>query len=248
MKAISIRELVIGDGTPKICVPVSGETKEEILAQAEQAVREGPDLLEWRADSFAQVGDPDAWQDIPVAIRDLAGPLPVLFTLRTVPEGGAFPAETEKYLAVMARAIAHSEIDLIDIEGLREEMDPGLLVARAFLEGKTTIASAHFFDRTPSTEEMMSVLDRLDGTGADILKLAVMPEDQADALALMRVTSDYLRTSRTPLITMAMGEAGIITRTTGRLTGSAVTFGAAGCRTAPGQLPVRELRELLHKI
>lgn len=48
-----------------------------------------------------------------------------------------------------------------------------------------------------------------------------------------------------PVVTMSMGARGVISRLSGGLTGSAITFGAAAEASAPGQLPAGKLREIL---
>ncbi|MNI90534.1 3-dehydroquinate dehydratase [compost metagenome] len=53
-----------------------------------------------------------------------------------------------------------------------------------------------------------------------------------------------------PIITMSMAGKGMISRLAGELFGSALTFGSAKKASAPGQLPVAELRgllELMHR-
>lgn len=50
MREVIVKNLRIGTGIPKICVPVMGTTEEEILQQARTAAAQKPDLLEWRAD------------------------------------------------------------------------------------------------------------------------------------------------------------------------------------------------------
>ena len=47
------------------------------------------------------------------------------------------------------------------------------------------------------------------------------------------------------LITMAMSGIGMISRLSGECFGSAVTFGAARKASAPGQIGVEQLREIL---
>ena len=111
--------------------------------------------------------------------------------------------------------------------------------------GKPVVASSHFFDRTPGRPELVSVFEELRDTGAEILKVAVMPESREDVLELLSVTLEMDRRLPNPLISMSMGSLGGISRASGRLTGSALTFGAAGNVSAPGQLPVAELRRML---
>ena len=50
--SLQVKNLIIGEGIPKICVPITGVSKKEILTQAKQAFEAGPDLVEWRADFY----------------------------------------------------------------------------------------------------------------------------------------------------------------------------------------------------
>lgn len=53
-----------------------------------------------------------------------------------------------------------------------------------------------------------------------------------------------------PLITMSMGQSGIISRLSGEFSAAAVTFGTIGAASAPGQIDLDSLRmvlQLLHK-
>ena len=49
-KPIQIKNLTIGAGIPKICVPLTGTTREKICQEAEDAKKAAADLVEWRAD------------------------------------------------------------------------------------------------------------------------------------------------------------------------------------------------------
>ena len=51
-KPIQIKNLTLGSGIPKICVPLTGKTREAILEEAKNAVSAGAQMLEWRADFF----------------------------------------------------------------------------------------------------------------------------------------------------------------------------------------------------
>ena len=55
MKTIQIRNITIGEGRPKICVPVVGQTEEDILREAAGLVSLPVDVVEWRADWFQDV-------------------------------------------------------------------------------------------------------------------------------------------------------------------------------------------------
>ena len=51
-----------------------------------------------------------------------------------------------------------------------------------------------------------------------------------------------------PIITMAMGSLGAITRAAGAVFGNAMTFGAAGKASAPGQIEVHTLKTILDAV
>lgn len=49
-----------------------------------------------------------------------------------------------------------------------------------------------------------------------------------------------------PILTMSMGQLGVVSRVTGDSFGSCATFGAVGQTSAPGQIPVNDLHTVLH--
>ena len=90
----------------------------------------------------------------------------------------------------------------------------------------------------------------MDASGADILKMAVMPKDFEDVAAIMQATNEMTKLTDRPLISMAMGDTGSMSRISGENFGSCVTFGTVGKASAPGQFPIKELRmmmEALHR-
>ena len=57
MKAVEVRNIKIGDGIPKICVPIVGITKEDIINEAKTFDNIPVDVVEWRVDWFESVFD-----------------------------------------------------------------------------------------------------------------------------------------------------------------------------------------------
>ena len=84
--------------------------------------------------------------------------------------------------------------------------------------------------------------------GADILKIAVMPQSRKDVLTLLSATEEMDRRTTKPLITMSMGPVGMISRLCGEVFGSALTFGAVGKVSAPGQIGAKDLSHVLNLI
>ena len=85
--------------------------------------------------------------------------------------------------------------------------------------------------------------------GADLLKLAAMPKNPGDVLTLLSATWEMKeKYAGQPLITMSMGGTGLVSRLAGEVFGSALTFGSAKKASAPGQLEVIALRQILQAL
>ena len=98
-KPIQIKNLTIGAGIPKICVPLTGTTREKICQEAEDAKKAAADLVEWRADFFEELMNPEACQNVLEALAEILGETPLLFTIRTSEEGGNITISLEDYAA-----------------------------------------------------------------------------------------------------------------------------------------------------
>ena len=86
--------------------------------------------------------------------------------------------------------------------------------------------------------------------GADICKIAVMPQTTADVITLLDATQEmYHKHADRPLITMSMGSLGVVSRVSGATFGSSATFGAAKKRPQlHGQVSVDELRSIFGSV
>lgn len=248
MKPVMVRSVSIGTGRPKICVPLVAETENELYQKA-KALKGGPwDLVEWRADWYGSGADPEQAVSGLSGLRAILGDRPILFTFRTKAEGGEQALAAGDYLALNRAAAESGLADLIDVElfsGLADETRLRELMERAHALGVKVVMSSHDFEKTPPSEEITARLGRMAELGADVLKAAVMPKDRRDVLELLLATEEASRRFEQPLITMAMGGLGVITRVAGETFGSAVTFGSAGTASAPGQMDVGRLRDVL---
>ena len=133
---------------------------------------------------------------------------------------------------------------MVDLEVFRLGEHASSAIRLLQLHGCRVIASSHDFESTPSVEDMRNRLLSMEELGADAAKLAVMPCEEQEVLNLMQATLQADREMRIPVITMSMGELGAVSRMSGRLTGSAVTFASAGTASAPGQIPVEKMSEM----
>ncbi len=248
MAGIRIRDVVIGDGVPKICAPIVGRTKADILEQAGHLIKCPVDVAEWRADWMENVFEDGAVLDVLHALRQCLGDRPLLMTFRTKEEGGEKSIDGDTYSHLCKLGIRSGAIDLVDVELMREPAVVADIVAEAHAYQVKVIMSNHDFHGTPDRDEMVARLKRMEQMHADILKIAVMPKSRRDVLALLDATEEMSRLTKRPLITMSMGGLGVISRLAGEAFGSAITFGSAGKASAPGQIAVEELSAILQTI
>ena len=83
MKTVQVRNITLGEGRPKICVPIVGQTKEDILLEAGTFARIPVDVVEWRVDWFEDVFDTDKVLDVAKDLQTVLKDTPILFTFRT---------------------------------------------------------------------------------------------------------------------------------------------------------------------
>lgn len=246
MNQLKVRNLVLGEGMPKICVPIVGTSWEEIKEQAEEMVKLPVDFVEWRMDWYEKVTEESSVIDILGLLRQYLGDLPLLATFRTKQEGGMQEFSQQEYCALMNTVLTSGYIDLADVELFLGEKLVKELIKAAHRAGVFVVASNHDFFKTPTKEEMIRRLCKMQELGADVLKIAVMPNTNRDVLTLLETTVEMNEVyAKKPLITMAMSGIGMISRLSGECFGSAVTFGAARKASAPGQIGVEQLREIL---
>ena len=247
-QTVKLNKTVVGAGRPKICVPIPGKTREQILDQAGAAAAAKPDLAEWRVDFWEEAENREAARKVLGSLAEILADIPILFTFRSGDEGGSRGISPEEYLKLNLWAACRPEISLVDVEIMNSRWDGPEIVRQIHRAGKPVIGSRHYFERTPDRKELKNVFGALADSGADILKLAVMPKAPEDVLRLMDATLEEHMKRPQPVVTMAMGKLGAVSRISGGLTGSAVTFGTAAEASAPGQLPAAELRQMLERL
>ncbi|MFR1832033.1 MAG: type I 3-dehydroquinate dehydratase [Lachnospiraceae bacterium] len=251
-EAVKVRGVFIGSGCPKICVPIAAVSKEEIFAQAEALKKVPLDLAEWRADWYEEGTNIQAVCQVLKELRSILGEVPVLFTFRGKKEGGEKELDARVYLELTLQAALSGNTDLVDLElftGLeagREVLEE--TISRIKGQGVRVILSSHDFSKTPDSKELLWRFQQMEELGADILKEAVMPQNAGDVLSLLSATETASRTMKSPVITMAMGGLGLISRLSGETFGSSVTFGSAGTASAPGQMDADVLRTILDAV
>ncbi|GAC1665557.1 MAG: shikimate dehydrogenase [Candidatus Acidiferrum sp.] len=161
-------------------------------------------------------------------------------TCRRTVGGGKFTGDVqgELFWLIQARDAGCAWCD-IEIESLRELPAQSI---RAYAVPRRVLLSIHDFDRTPA-------LPRNLNSGArgqfDVVKIAARASTIADSLKLL----DLAHRSKN-CVAVPMGEIGLPARILALRAGSALTYAPVSVSTAPGQVPLQEMKYLYraHKL
>ena len=241
---VRVRGAVIGGPRPLICLPLVGDTRTKVLQEAAALAALHPDLLEWRIDGYDEVEDTEDSLSLLKEIRGVIGEIPLIFTCRIDLEGGFKEISRDSRLKVASSAMESGEVDIIDVELCNDVEFIAAIKKQAKQSGVSLILSYHNFKETPSEPFIYSKLAEAQKAGADISKVAVMPKHYGDVLTLLSATNRARNeTVRGPIVTMSMGPEGAVSRLAGGLFGSDITFAIGMQASAPGQIPIAELRK-----
>ncbi|PWC16987.1 type I 3-dehydroquinate dehydratase [Brenneria roseae subsp. roseae] len=247
MKTVTVKNLVIGEGAPKIIVSLMGKDVPAIKSEAQYYKDFDFDILEWRIDHFDDVENIESVIDAARQLRSIIHDKPILFTFRTAKEGGEKDISPDDYISLNQKIIDSGLVDMIDLELFTGDQWVSATIEHAHAKGVKVIMSNHDFHKTPPKEEIIKRLRKMQELGADIPKIALMPQNKNDVVTLLAATLEmYEKHADRPIITMSMSKPGIISRLSGEVFGSAATFGALKKASAPGQIGIQDLRSVLN--
>lgn len=251
VRPLQVGNLTIQQGKPAIIVSTTGDDADSALKLARQAAQMPQvQMVELRVDKLSFATHVDKVAQLGRDMRRALQGKPLLLTLRTQNEGGSLSPDDASYIALYQQWLEAGCADLIDIEMRIGAQAVDRLVAQAHRHQIAVILSYHDFQSTPDNADMLERLAWQEAHGADILKIAVMPKTPQDVSRLSDVTWQMRQRSDRPLLTMAMGGLGAVTRMSGEVFGSNLTFGTLDEASAPGQLEVQALdraMSALHK-
>ena len=246
-RPVKVRGKIIGGAAPLVCLPLVAKDSDDLLRQNRELMPLDPDLLEWRIDGFNAVADVDHSLATLARLRSAMGDnIPLIFTCRTDLEGGMGHVSRETRLNLVMSAMATGMVDIVDVELCNDGAFIETVRSAATKNGVNVILSSHDFEKTPGEAVILERLGRAQALGADIAKIAAMPKNYQDVLLLLNATlrarTDLLEI---PMVTISMGEEGLLSRLAGGLFGSDITFAMGKAESAPGQIPIRTLRQAM---
>ena len=231
---------------PAVCAPLVARTREALAVEASSVAALQPDLLEWRVDFFTALDRPAEVLAAARAVRQAAVGIPILFTRRSQREGGQPIALDEPQVLALYEQIAGSgTVDAMDFEMGNDTGHVAQVRALTRRNGLALVLSFHDFQRTPGDAELDARFDRAQELEADVAKVAVMPQSMVDVHRLLGATLRASERLSIPVVSMAMGGLGAVSRLAGGVYGSALTFAVGSAPSAPGQIPIAAVRSAL---
>lgn len=236
---------------PLICAPLVGASRDALVAETAAALAAKADIVEWRVDHFRDIASRQGVIETGRAVRRALPGVPLLFTRRSVAEGGQPVAIGDAQVVELYEAVcAEGIVDLVDFEMSASRAGMAAVRDASRRHGVGLVCSFHDFERTPSAAELAAQFRRAEQLGGDVAKVSVMARRPEDALTLLAATLEASRELALALIGVSMGPHGALSRIAGFAFGSALSFGVAAAGSAPGQMPIGELRaaiELLRR-
>jgi len=233
----------------KTIVPITAKTKEQAIAQAKViAANQDADLAEFRIDLLDFAADSKQVIALGHELKKILGDKPMIATIRTNNEGGKLTISDADYGKTYQAYLKQPFMDMLDVEMFRDQQVVKNTVKLAHDKKVLIVMSNHDFQKTPNEDEIVKRLLKQDELGADILKIAVMPQSKQDVFTLMNATLTVSQQSKKPLLTMSMGKLGTISRIATANMGGSFSFGMIGGASAPGQIDVTQLKQFLKTV
>lgn len=215
------------------CIPIVARDSREAISKMARASQKA-DIFEIRLDMMERFD-----------LEKILGhrPRPVLVTYRSRAQGGEGTVDAKTCAHYLLEALKHGA-EYVDLELTL----PQPLRQKIFeMKGASNIImSMHIADFTPPCRDLEMIFREMVRTGADIMKIVTFArswEDNLEVLGLIRKA----RKMGIDIIAFCMGPMGRISRITSHLMGGAMTFVSLSEeeRSAPGQIPIDEMKEIL---
>jgi 3-dehydroquinate dehydratase type I len=218
----------------KICVSISSTDTSKLLGRARRAETLSADLIEVRLDKLRSS------RGLSKVARSVETPL--IATNRPFSERGSFDGSEADRLKDLVGAVEDG-FSYVDLELRISSLSNTIDTFRK--KGARIILSHHDFFHTPSTSRLESTKTELEKYRPDLCKIVTTARSSDDNLTVLNLLNKNRQTA-TPLVSFAMGDAGVWSRVMAPYYGAAFTYASLGrgLETAPGQPAVSDLRRI----
>lgn len=232
-----------------IVAPIFVQSVDAVLPQIAGAVKQGTDIIELRCDQANR----EVIESL-LTCPDLQSKQ-IIVTIRAKAEGGLFSGSEADRLNLILHA-CRLKPQYVDIEYDTWRKNPEFVAQAVLLLAKDPadnsgrpklILSTHdFSSRPPDLRQRMTAMAEI--SLACIIKAAYQAENLVEALEAFRLYEELPKVVRQPLVIIAMGEAGLITRILAAKYNAAFTFAVptGNATTAPGQPTITDLLHTYH--
>lgn len=240
---------VLGGQKPVVCIPMVGQTREDILKEAKNVPNIAPDMVELRTDFWNFIEDTNKSVSMVREVRKIIGDVPILLTCRIKSERGHKEVSDRAKFALYNKVTKEKLVNLIDME-----LAYGPEVIQKFKKslsgsGIGLVVAFHYMKNTPGKEEIVQTMEKEVEAGADVAKIVVLPQSEEDVLTFLGGILAFRRAHpEYPIIASGSGPIGAVTRLIGGLFGIDLTFAVGSKASGPGQMPVDVVRQCLEVV
>ncbi len=239
-----------------ICIPVPVETNEihQLKKEIEELLKLRPNIIEFRLDYIKDI-ESLTTHFLKELLTFIGVKIPVIFTFRKFSEGGKLDIENKKRYDIINQVINLSPT-YVDIEMDNDDEFLQNAIQKASNKNVKIIFSYHNFDKTPDYETVIEILSKfkakfdkltvnLEKSPSNyLIKLIFYAKNFEDNIIPLRICRE-LGTENQKIISFCMGELGILSRIFCLKAGSYLTYGSYKEQTAPGQISITIIREIL---
>lgn len=210
----------------KLCVPIKKYKVRDVISQLKKAEKEA-DIIEIWLDEISDLNESGERQIALISTK------PLLYKVSKI---------NIKKIEHLLKAIKNIEYLDLDISTKKNIIKK---IKEKFPQIQLII-SHHDFKKTPTQKELIGLVETIFTKGADIAKIATKANKIEDSLNMLSLLSQLTKNGQKS-ICLCMGKLGRLTRITGHLLGNYLMY-APMCeadKTAPGQLTLKELKQIL---
>lgn len=235
MRIVRLGNLVIGEA-PILVATVLADTVSGMLKGVSRALAAGADCVELRVDRLMDISDV---VDIINQVK-----MPHIVACRAPQFGGFFEGTEKERIARLVAAI-EAGATAVDIEFFTEPHLRARVIDSARSQSIPVLVGYENMQETPPRDELILGLDAVAKLKPDLIKLAVRAASYEDLLVILEVVLEARTLLDVPFAVIALGPYGAPSRPLACILGASFTYCAIADSSVPGQLTVKETRDIL---
>ena len=222
--------------TKKLCVCLTERTQQSCI---DFVTNSSSDLIEHRMDFMNPINN----------LKEIysATDIPIIATCRSQELGGNFQGDETQRINHLLDAI-YNGASIVDIEIETEHELMKQIRSEASKNNCQIIISKHFTTNIPEYNDLLSLIEEMKKSGADILKVVLTPKSIRDCKRILQLYN--LENLDTPLIAFAMGDLGKFTRVSALYLGAPFMYVSqdSGREAASGQISLSDMRAIVRSL